>query len=84
MRNNRIQDRQCTCNVTLRRVRVPVVAEEKQYYERVFVNVGVQHAMRMRLVIYGLLGFTLFFPRYFINGKIFLKKKNLLNIEYLF
>jgi hypothetical protein len=56
----------------LRRVRATIVAEEKQYPVRVFVNVVVQHPMRVRhVVIYGLLGSTVFFPRYLINGKIF-------------
>ena len=42
------QDRQCTYNVTVRRVRVTIVAVEKSvsvtYSERVFVALGIQYA----------------------------------------
>ena len=54
----RKQDRQCTYNVTLGRVRVTTVAVEKQklrkylihtlkIYKCVFVALGIQHEMRM-------------------------------------
>jgi hypothetical protein len=45
------QDRQCTYDVTLRRVRETIVAVEKQEVSRilsVFVALGIQYAMRMR------------------------------------
>jgi TRAP-type mannitol/chloroaromatic compound transport system permease large subunit len=69
----------------LGRVRATIVAVEKQYLERVFVNVSVQHAMRVRhVVIYGLLGSTVFFLTLAHKRQSFLKKKTLLNIECLF
>jgi len=62
------QDRQCTAciNVTLKRVRATVVAVEKQQVWHIVsvyacVNLGIQHAMRMRrIVICGLPGSTIF------------------------
>jgi len=56
-------------NVTLRCVRVTIVAVEKQYIsiyitysECVFVDLGMQHAICVRfIVICGLPGFTIFF-----------------------
>jgi hypothetical protein len=46
------------------------------YSEYVSVALGTQHAMRMRhTVICGLPRSTIFFPHYFVNGKIFEKKK---------
>ena len=45
------QDKQCTCNIILRRVRVTIVAVEQQYTKCVFVALHIQHAMRMRRVI---------------------------------
>jgi hypothetical protein len=45
----------------LRRVRPTTVVVEKQYFERVFVNVCVQYALNMRhIFIYGLPCSTLF------------------------
>ena len=44
----------CTCNVTLRRVYITILAVDKQcvtYSECVFVAVGVRHAMRIRYFI---------------------------------
>jgi hypothetical protein len=60
------QDRQCTNNVTLRRVLAAIVAMEKQsvltYSECMFVDLRMLHAMRMRhVVICGLPGCTIFF-----------------------
>ena len=57
-----IEDSQRTYKETLRGVRASTVAEDKQYPARVFVNVDVQHATSpLLVVIYGLLGFTVFF-----------------------
>jgi len=47
-----------TCNITLRRFHLTIVAVKKQksttYSERELVALGIQHAMRMRGVIRGL------------------------------
>jgi hypothetical protein len=58
------EDRQITCNVTLRRVHGTIVAVEKQkllHILTVFVALGTQHTMRMcHIVIRSLPGFQLF------------------------
>ena len=62
-----IQDRQCTCNVTLRgSLRASFVARGKEisitYFECMFVVLGIQREMLVRhIVICGLPGFTIFF-----------------------
>jgi hypothetical protein len=70
---------QCTCNVTLRRVRATVVVVEKQcvtYSECVLVDLVIHHANHMRhivlpsLVCLALQNFT----HYLINGTVFEKK----------
>jgi len=49
------EDRRCTCNVTLKRVRATVVVVEKQqmltYTEWGFVALVIQHAMFMRHIV---------------------------------
>ena len=74
------RDRQCTHNVTVRRVRVTIVAMEERitYSECVSVALVIRYAKLMRhIVIYGLSDSTIFFPHYLINGTIFEKKKKL-------
>jgi hypothetical protein len=45
--------RQVKCyDVTLRRVRVTIVAVEKQEFLHILSDLGIQHAMRMRLVFF--------------------------------
>jgi hypothetical protein len=54
MQSNNEEGRQYTCNVTLRRLRATDVAVKKQYALRtlsVFVALGIQHGMRMGLII---------------------------------
>jgi len=60
------EDRQCTLKGTFRRVRVTIVAVDKQksitYSEFVFVALVIQHAMRMGCIaICSLQGCTIFF-----------------------
>jgi len=75
--HNLRQHRQCTYNVTLRRVRVTIVAV-------VFVALGNQHAMRMRRIILSSVACPAlqYFYNYFIKSKIFEKK--LFNINVCF
>ena len=59
-------DRQCTYNVTLRRVRAAIVVVKKTLSIAqtmcVFVALGIWHAVRMRrIVVCGLPGYTIFF-----------------------
>jgi hypothetical protein len=78
--------RQCTYDVTLRRVRVTIVVVVGKaigitYCECVFVAFVIQHAMRvLRIVICGLPRSTIFFH---INGAIFERKK-ILNTKAVF
>jgi hypothetical protein len=59
------QDRQCTYNVTLRRVRATIVVVEQQYVsthsEYVSIVLGMPHIMYMRHIIGGLTGYPIFF-----------------------
>jgi len=57
------EGRQCTCNVTLRRVRAAIVTVGNQYYlVSVSVALVIQHALGMlHIAICGLSGSTLFF-----------------------
>jgi len=76
-------------NVTLRRVRAIIFAVEKQWVLLnlsvfVFIDLSIQHAIRMRhIVICGLSRSTIFFH---ISPKLrdFRKKKKLLNTKCVF
>ena len=81
------QDRQCTYNVTLRRVRVTTVAVEKIisniYAECALVALGIKHAMRVRRIfICGLSGSTAFF--HLISLVVRFSKEKLLNMKCVF
>jgi hypothetical protein len=61
------QDRQCTYNVTWRRVRATFAVVERQYILHIlsvlFLALGIQQAMRMcHIVMCGLSGCTVFSP----------------------
>jgi len=52
------------CNVTLRHLRATIVAVGNQYSERVFVDLDIWHAMRVRqIVVCGLPGSTVLFHK---------------------
>jgi len=81
------RDRQCTYNVTLRRVRATNVAMEKVmstiYTECVFLALGIKHAMRMRRIfVCGLSGSTVFFHLISIMTRF--SKEKLLNMKCVF
>ena len=79
---------QCAYNITLRGVRVTIVAVEKAinvtYSECLFVALGIQHAMSMRRI---LLSVTCPAVQYFSilshKEQDFRKKKSLLNIIFV-
>jgi len=71
----KLQDRQCTYNVRLRRFRSIIILVGKQinitYSESVFVDLGIQDAMPVRHIVFcDFLCCTFFFLRYVINGTI--------------
>jgi len=66
-----------SCNHCCRVITINVT-----YSECVLVAFGIQYAMRVRHVTFGLHGFTYFFSHYLINGTIFDKK--LLNTKCVF
>jgi len=81
------QDRQCTNNVTLRRVRAAIVALEKQSVLHIHCVCLWTYVSctQCACTIFSSVAFRLYsiFPHYIINGTIF-GKKNLLNIKCVF
>jgi hypothetical protein len=71
------QDRQCTYNVTLRILRVTIVAVEMiiTYSECISIVLVTQHAMRMRcIVICDMSRLYKIFPHYLIKSRYYKKK----------
>ena len=80
------QDRQCTCTVTMGRVRVTIVAMEKKsitYFECVFVALVIQRAVAGAdyIAICGLSGSTTFST--LSHKRLEFRGKKLLNIKYV-
>ena len=61
-----------------------VISETERFSEEksVFVAIGIQHPMRLRLVICGLPVSTIFLPRFLTNGTIFWRKKRVCSHRY--
>ena len=85
------QYRQCTYNVTLRRVRVPNIVAEKAisitYPDYVSLALFTQHAKHMsHIVNCGLPASTMppVFLHYYISGRIFEKKKKIIECKMCF
>jgi hypothetical protein len=66
-------------NVTLRRVRVTIVAVKKQLVLHILSVCGLNYPVRMRRIILSSVAYPALFPNYLVNGAIFGKK--LLNIK---
>jgi hypothetical protein len=79
------QGRQCTCNVTLRRVRVTIVAVEKQYY--IFwvhvLALVIQHAKCMcRIIFSSLACLALLYFSILSHQRHDFRQRSLLNIKW--